>query len=353
MMLLDDEQQGSLFSTDIDYYGQYASSDAHDSLFPALEQLSVPGMAIDCGKLSSSSAAGPAAPLSVASSLASDAPPLRSISPGRLTFVGDEMDQYASIHGGLNKFTCPDEIGGAMSLAGQHRLYGDTAAAVMFADPAILAAGGSAPPPGSVFSAIIHPAMLGSGSLAAPTPHTISPIADLSRFSAADDDGEGMLMEGESDRHCHDGEDGTRAMLPHEVYLSAAIAEQAGRRFVCRAPGCRRRFKRQEHLKRHARTHTGERPFICPVHRCGKRFSRSDNLVQHLRIHMNQPANSLGNVTEEQLEEYLMQMRRWGRYVHQDPATAMSPGHQMASDSGRPGPPAKVPIPPLVRTLKN
>ncbi|KAF8624312.1 hypothetical protein AX15_005942 [Amanita polypyramis BW_CC] len=53
--------------------------------------------------------------------------------------------------------------------------------------------------------------------------------------------------------------------------------------FVCPLFSCGRMFKRQEHLKRHLRTHTMERPYACP--RCKKRFSRSDNLNQHLRTH--------------------------------------------------------------------
>lgn len=47
---------------------------------------------------------------------------------------------------------------------------------------------------------------------------------------------------------------------------------------------CSRRFKRQEHLKRHFRSlHTFEKPYDCPI--CNKKFSRSDNLNQHLKIH--------------------------------------------------------------------
>jgi transcription factor STE12 len=53
--------------------------------------------------------------------------------------------------------------------------------------------------------------------------------------------------------------------------------------FVCPLFSCGRMFKRQEHLKRHLRTHTMERPYACP--KCKKRFSRSDNLNQHLRTH--------------------------------------------------------------------
>ncbi|KAF2258683.1 transcription factor steA [Lojkania enalia] len=46
----------------------------------------------------------------------------------------------------------------------------------------------------------------------------------------------------------------------------------------CPIPTCGRLFKRLEHLKRHVRTHTQERPYVCPL--CNKAFSRSDNLAQ-------------------------------------------------------------------------
>ncbi|KAI0830052.1 hypothetical protein BC628DRAFT_1416390 [Trametes gibbosa] len=53
--------------------------------------------------------------------------------------------------------------------------------------------------------------------------------------------------------------------------------------FVCPLFSCGRMFKRMEHLRRHLRTHTLERPFQCE--QCQKRFSRSDNLAQHVRTH--------------------------------------------------------------------
>ncbi|KAL5533440.1 USV1 [Sanghuangporus sanghuang] len=49
--------------------------------------------------------------------------------------------------------------------------------------------------------------------------------------------------------------------------------------FQCRGYGdCHMVFSRSEHLARHIRKHTGERPFTC---HCGKQFSRLDNLRQH------------------------------------------------------------------------
>ncbi|OAD04027.1 C2H2-type zinc finger transcription factor, partial [Mucor lusitanicus CBS 277.49] len=55
------------------------------------------------------------------------------------------------------------------------------------------------------------------------------------------------------------------------------------RHFECPLPSCGKIFKRLEHMKRHLRTHTLERPYLCDL--CGKRFSRSDNLAQHKKTH--------------------------------------------------------------------
>ncbi|WEW59536.1 hypothetical protein PRK78_005010 [Emydomyces testavorans] len=61
-----------------------------------------------------------------------------------------------------------------------------------------------------------------------------------------------------------------------------SLTEDPSKTFVCSL--CSRRFRRQEHLKRHYRSlHTEEKPFECTE--CGKRFSRSDNLAQHARTH--------------------------------------------------------------------
>ncbi|KAJ6473684.1 hypothetical protein C8R45DRAFT_403432 [Mycena sanguinolenta] len=63
----------------------------------------------------------------------------------------------------------------------------------------------------------------------------------------------------------------------------------AAKTFQCRGYGeCRMVFSRSEHLARHIRKHTGERPFTC---HCSKQFSRLDNLRQHAQtVHADKAA---------------------------------------------------------------
>lgn len=73
-----------------------------------------------------------------------------------------------------------------------------------------------------------------------------------------------------------------------------SLTEDPSKQFQCHL--CSRRFRRQEHLKRHYRSlHTHDKPFEC--NECGKKFSRSDNLSQHARTH------GAGSVTLGVLED--------------------------------------------------
>ncbi|KAH8114880.1 STE-domain-containing protein [Phellopilus nigrolimitatus] len=74
------------------------------------------------------------------------------------------------------------------------------------------------------------------------------------------------------------------------------VLSQAGGRktkaYVCPLFSCQRLFKRLEHMKRHYRMHTMERPFQCEL--CQRRFSRADNLAQHVRTHSRESTSSSG-----------------------------------------------------------
>lgn len=104
-------------------------------------------------------------------------------------------------------------------------------------------------------------------------------VAASDEMSPADSDGD---REG-SDHEAEPGEDN-----------APPSKKKKGQRFYCTDfPPCNLSFTRSEHLARHIRKHTGERPFQC---HCSRRFSRLDNLRQHAQtVHVNEeiPVDSL------------------------------------------------------------
>lgn len=112
-----------------------------------------------------------------------------------------------------------------------------------------------------------------------------------------------------------------------------SLTEDPSKTFVCNL--CSRRFRRQEHLKRHYRSlHTHEKPFECTD--CGKKFSRSDNLSQHQRTH------GTGSIVMGVLDESQLRMpMHFDHQYPQDPSAlgsnlydaAMAAGANLTSSS--------------------
>ncbi|CAI6331476.1 unnamed protein product [Periconia digitata] len=61
---------------------------------------------------------------------------------------------------------------------------------------------------------------------------------------------------------------------------------------------CDRKFTKLEHVKRHERSHTRERPYECPT--CKKHFSRSDVLFRHCKGHAQTALNRLSTSRQNQ-----------------------------------------------------
>ena len=121
------------------------------------------------------------------------------------------------------------------------------------------------------------------------------------------------VLEGSVQKSHSRPSDGMSTSTNSEVESSRKKGSQ---RYICTGyPPCSLSFTRSEHLARHTRKHTGERPFQC---HCERRFSRLENLRQHAEIvHIN-----------EAMPIDVMSFTRFSRQVpkpQQGPRTARSP----------------------------
>lgn len=95
------------------------------------------------------------------------------------------------------------------------------------------------------------------------------------------------------------------------------IVSSMDKAHVC--PHCKKRFRRLEHVKRHERSHTLEKPFACSIDGCGRYFSRSDNLKAHEKTHYKKGRN------------YRLMMKKKGSQENFDIASGMQ---RTPSDEG-------------------
>ncbi|KAG7471538.1 zinc finger 471-like, partial [Solea senegalensis] len=74
-----------------------------------------------------------------------------------------------------------------------------------------------------------------------------------------------------------------RAPDPQEGPGGVVIDEGRGRKKQVICPECGDAFGSKDSLRRHFRTHTGEKPFGCPI--CGRHFRDRGNMGKHMVIH--------------------------------------------------------------------
>jgi len=115
------------------------------------------------------------------------------------------------------------------------------------------------------------------------------------RFKPEDRDGEVFIGEDETgewylDSNLRQNEDGTLFIADGKVQAKTKIERSE----PCNFPGCKKKFRRAEHMKRHIKSHSTkeeDKPFKCVI--CAGvpgvaklyKGGRSDNFVDHLHTH--------------------------------------------------------------------
>ncbi|SCU87165.1 LAME_0D09032g1_1 [Lachancea meyersii CBS 8951] len=85
--------------------------------------------------------------------------------------------------------------------------------------------------------------------------------------------------------------------LPDNLRYQGHTPSGKPRLFVCKV--CTRAFARQEHLARHERSHTKEKPYHCGV--CERKFTRRDLLIRHVhRAHNGSGGDALNSYRRSQ-----------------------------------------------------
>ncbi|KAK9236701.1 fungal-specific transcription factor domain-containing protein [Lipomyces kononenkoae] len=122
---------------------------------------------------------------------------------------------------------------------------------------------------------------------------------------------------------------------PQSIASSKPVKSRKGlpKVYSCDAPQCRKRFTRQEHLRRHKLNHSPKEIYFCNEPGCDKSFVRKDLMARHLERHKGR-----SGLATDQPEAGSFQV------MHPMLSTAQSPGfesagfpaHGMVSDTSMP-----------------
>ncbi|SPQ25629.1 330bb991-99b9-4474-b05c-9eafe6b36f2f [Thermothielavioides terrestris] len=163
-------------------------------------------------------------------------------------------------------------------------------------------------------------------SVQVPEPAAGAPPRDHSQHSRRSKESSEDVDMDDTDGEAHAADDGAGSDEESVDADGTKNKKKKSQRFYCTDyPPCNLSFTRSEHLARHIRKHTGERPFQC---HCSRRFSRLDNLRQHAQtVHVNEdiPIDSLAATGT-----------RFQRQIRTD--RVRQPGRARASTAGSVGP---------------
>ncbi|KAI7900305.1 uncharacterized protein BX663DRAFT_518210, partial [Cokeromyces recurvatus] len=126
--------------------------------------------------------------------------------------------------------------------------------------------------------------------------------------------------------------------------------------FQCTGFGdCHMVFTRSEHLARHTRKHTGEKPYVCIVPGCSRRFSRFDNMMQHTQTHKstrNKSPHSSNTETTTTISNYSKNsISNMNTATYEKVPKFIMSNHHMDSSLSSSTATSSVPSPPLLKEL--